>query len=47
MYYANVYVGLTVENSNQKWYECKNPKEHNVFEKDYIWNLATCSYANI
>ena len=31
-------------NSNQKWNndkcwcECKNPKEHNACEKDYIWN---------
>ena len=36
-----------VENSNQKWNnnerrcECKNPKEHNAWEKDYIWNHAT------
>ena len=36
-------------NSNQKWnnakcrYECK---KHHTCEKDYIWNLATCSCEN-
>ena len=39
-------------NSNQKWNkdkcrcECKNPKEYNACEKDYIWNCATCSWQN-
>ena len=39
-------------NSNQNWNnddrrcECKNPKEHHVCEKDYIWNPATCSCEN-
>ena len=26
--------------------ECKNPKEHQVRKKDYIWNLATSSCQN-
>ena len=36
-------------NSNQKWnndncqYKCK---KHHICEKDYIWNLATCSCEN-
>ena len=36
-------------NSNQKWNNdkfkchCKTLKEHNACEKDYIWNLATCT----
>ena len=39
-------------NSKQKWNNskgrcaCTNPKEHNGFKKDYIWNLATCSCEN-
>ena len=39
-------------NSNHKWnnnkcrYECKNPKEHHVCDKDYIWNPDTCSCKN-
>ena len=37
-------------NSNQKWNndkcEYKNLKEHYACEKDYIWNLATCSCEN-
>ena len=39
-------------NSKQKWNsnkclcECKNPKEHQVCEKGYIWNPATISYEN-
>ena len=39
-------------NSNQKWNndkgrcECKNPKEHNACEKDYIWNPTKCSCKN-
>ena len=38
---------------NQKWSnnkcqcECKNPKEHNACEKDYIWNPATGSCENV
>ena len=34
-------------NSNQKWnnnkYRCECKKNH-IYEKDFIWNLATCSY---
>ena len=26
--------------------QCKNPKEHNAFKKDYIWNPNTCSFEN-
>ena len=26
--------------------ECKNQKEHNACEKDYIWSPATCSCEN-
>ena len=39
-------------NSNQNWNKekcqcgCKNPKEHHVRGKDYIWNSATCSCKN-
>ena len=39
-------------NSNQKWnndkFRCEsnNPKEDNAFEKDYIWNPATCNCQN-
>ena len=39
-------------NSNQKWNndkcrcEFKNPKEHHLWEKDYIWNPVTCSCKN-
>ena len=39
-------------NSNQKWNnnkcqcECKNPKEHRVYKKNYIWNPARCSCKN-
>ena len=35
-------------NSNQKWNnyksrcDCKNPKEHHLCKKDYIWNPSTC-----
>ena len=29
--------------NNKCWCECKNPKEHNACNKDYIWNPATCS----
>ena len=38
--------------SNQKWnndecqWECKNPKEHNACDKDYIWNPSTCICEN-
>ena len=38
--------------SNQKWNndkclcECKNPKEHRLCEKTYIWNPATCNSKN-
>ena len=40
-------------NSNQKWInnkcwcECKNPKEYNTFEKDYIWNPVICSFKTV
>ena len=27
--------------------ECKNPKEHCVYEKGLIWNTATCSFENV
>ena len=39
-------------NSNKKWNsnkcrcEYKNPKEHHVYKKDYIWNHATCGCKN-
>ena len=33
-------------NNNKCLCECKNPKEHRVYEKDYIWNPATCSCKN-
>ena len=39
-------------NSNQKcndskcWCVCKNPEEHYVFKKDYIWNPATGTCGN-
>ena len=39
-------------NSNQKWNnnkcrrECKNPRKHHVYEKDYIWNPRTCTCEN-
>ena len=26
--------------------QCKNPKKHNVCEKDYIWNPGTCTCDN-
>ena len=38
--------------SNRKWNddkcqrECENPKEHHFWEKDDIWNPATCSCRN-
>ena len=32
-----------VWNNNKCWCECKN---HNVCEKDYIWNPATCNCEN-
>ena len=25
-------------NNDKSWCECKNPKEHHVWGKDYIWN---------
>ena len=37
-------------NSNQKWNnhkcwcQCKNPRKYRVYEKDYIWNHATCNW---
>ena len=37
-------------NSNEKWnnYICRcKCKNHNICEKNYIWNPATCSYKNI
>ena len=46
---CNYKFGTSKCSSNQKWNndkcqcECKNPKEHNVWEKNYIWNPATCS----
>ena len=33
-------------NNDKCWCECKNLKEHHIYEKDYIWNLATCSCKN-
>ena len=33
-------------NNNKRRCECKNPKEHNVFKKEYIWNPATYSCKN-
>ena len=34
-------------NSNQKWNNDKYEyKKHNICEKDYIWNLATCCCKN-
>ena len=39
--------------SNQKWNndkcrcECKNPKEQNSCEKDYIWNPTKYSCENV
>ena len=39
-------------NSNQKWNndkhlcECKNLKEHNAYEKDFIWNSNTFIFEN-
>ena len=33
-------------NKNKCWCECKNPKEHNLCEKCYIWNLAPYSCKN-
>ena len=39
-------------NLNQKWNsnkfccECKNPKEHHIWEKSYISNPVTCSCKN-
>ena len=39
-------------NLNQKWdnhkcrCECKNPKEYNLCQRDYILNPATCSCGN-
>ena len=42
---------MTVENAtrviiiNSDW--CKNPKEHNTCEKNYIWNFTTCICENI
>ena len=39
-------------NSNQNWnndkcqYECKNRRKHYACEKDYIWNLSTCTCKN-
>ena len=41
-----------IYNLSQKWhnYKCwcqfKIPKSHNVFEKDYTWNPATCICEN-
>ena len=40
-------------NSNQNWNndkyrcECKNPKENNACEKDYVWNPATHICENV
>ena len=33
-------------NNDKCWCECKNPKEHHVSGKIYIWNTARCSYEN-
>ena len=33
-------------NYNKCWCELKNPKEHHVCKKNYIWNPATCSCTN-
>ena len=39
-------------NSNQMWnndkcrYVCKNPIEHHVWKKSYIWNPPTCTCEN-
>ena len=32
-------------NDKCRW-ECINGKEHHMCEKDYIWNLATCTCEN-
>ena len=40
-------------NANQKWNnhkcrcECKNPKEHSMYEKGFICNPAKCSFENV
>ena len=33
-------------NNDKCWCECKNPKKHHAYEKNYIWNPATCSFEN-
>ena len=33
-------------NNDKRRCECKNPKEHHVCEKDYIWNPATYTCKN-
>ena len=30
-------------NNDKCWWECKR---HHICEKDYVWNLPTCSFAN-
>ena len=30
-------------NKDKCWCEYENLEEHHVYEKDYIWNTATCS----
>ena len=42
MYHANINVNLMAENVTQ----CKNLKEHNAFERDYIQNPSTCICKN-
>ena len=40
-------------NANEKWNndicwcEWKKSKEHNAYQKDYIWNPASCSCENV
>ena len=34
-------------NNNKFQWKCKNPKEYNPCEKDYIWNPDTCSCENV
>ena len=33
-------------NNDKRWCECKHLKKYHACEKDYIWNLATCSCGN-
>ena len=46
IYQSDVNVSLIEGNNNKCWCECKNPKEHRMCEKKYIWNPATCSCKN-